>query len=256
VKSASRKNAGIDTLVNARLQGAATVNCLLSALSAEEYGLLKDDLEAFPLVVRQILYSVGDPIDYVYFPEQGIVSLITLLADGSTAETASIGREGIAGLSAFFGRTLATSDWVVQVGDHGSVRMPRDKFAHHLETMPHLASVVAEYAASLFDMVSQTAACNALHSLPERLSRWLLIRQDRVEQQSFHLTQEYVAAMLAVRRPTVSVAAGALQAAGLIRYRRGHVEVLDREGLEDAACECYEDLKRRLRIGALKSREH
>ncbi len=206
--------------------------------------MLAPDLEQFPLVRRHVLYSPGDEITHVYFPERGVISLVTIMQSGQGVEAATVGREGMAGVPVLLGQNVSRTQWIVQIAD-GSHRVTRRAFTEHLNTLPHLRRLVGEYANVLFDDIAQTSACNALHPLQERCARWLLMSHDRMGESSFHLTQEFLAQMLGVYRPSVTIAAGTLQNAGLIRYRRGNIEILDREGLEDAACECYEVLRRR-----------
>ena len=219
-------------------------NRILAAMPAEEYSRLLPDLEPFPLVLEHVLYAPGEEMTHVYFPERGVISLVTVMREGQEVEAATIGNEGMAGLPAFFGQTIATARWIVQVAD-GSHRVPRRTFLDHVESMPELQRLLGVYAGQLLDQVAQSAACNAVHGLPERCARWLLMAHDRMQGDNFHLTQEFLSQMLGVYRPRVTMAARTLQTAGLITYRRGDVQIIDREGLEDASCECYQATRER-----------
>lgn len=216
-----------------------TANHLLAALSDKEFDRLLPDPEPYPLVLGDLLYSPGESMSHVYFPELGVISMVTVMKDGRGVEAATVGSEGMAGLSVFFGQPIATFRWIVQVAD-GSYRIPSARFLEILETMPGLRSTLGRYASALIDLVAQSAACNAIYSLTERCARWLLLTHDRMNRTDFHLTQEFLAQMLGVHRPSVTVAVGKLQAAGHITYHRGRVQLLDRSGLEGAVCECYE----------------
>ncbi len=220
-------------------------NHILAALTTVELDRLRPDLEPYPFELRDVLYTRGQEMTHVYFPERGVVSLVTLMGEGAGVEAATIGKEGMAGMPVILGETMATARWVVQVPD-GSHRIPREVFLTHLEEMPHFKSLVHRYAAALFDFLAQSSGCNASHKLTERCARWILSTDDRMDHTPFLLTQEYLAEMLGVRRPSVSIAASALQNLGLITYTRGNVTVLDRPGLEAASCECYAIIRDRM----------
>ena len=188
---------------------------------------------------KQVLRSGGDRIDTVYFPDNAVVSLLTTMDDGTTVEVANIGNEGIVGVSTFLGVDTLGARECYQVEVPGQARaMDVPTFLNAARREP-LRSLVERYIQAQFIQVAQRMACVALHSIPERCSRWLLLTHDRVGDREFPLTQEFLAQMLGVRRASVTVAAGALQHAGLISYSRGRVTILDRDGLENAACECY-----------------
>jgi CRP-like cAMP-binding protein len=196
------------------------------------------------LDVRTVLFGPGLPIDAVYFPTDGVISLVTPLHDGAVVEVATIGNEGIVGvplapLSSFAVRAIA------QVAGHG-YRLDTAVFLEWFERSRAFQRLVDRYTQALFGQIAQTAACNRLHSSEERLSRWLLMSQDRVESDHFMITQEFLGQMLGARRSTVSVSAGILQRSGLIKYTRGHVTIVDREGLEAVSCECYAVIKAEL----------
>jgi CRP-like cAMP-binding protein len=196
------------------------------------------------LEAKQILFRGGDRIDTVYFPDNAVVSQLTTMGDGTTFEVANIGNEGIVGVSAFLGVDTLGARESFQVEVPGQARaMDVATFIKAAERDP-LRSLVEHHIQAQFIQVAQRMACVAFHSIPERCSRWLLLTHDRVGDRDFPLTQEFLAQMLGVRRASVSVAAGALQNAGLISYSRGRVTILDRDGLEGAACECYGIMRR------------
>jgi CRP-like cAMP-binding protein len=215
-----------------------TVRIML-ALEPKERERLLAATSPVSLDAKQILLSGGDRIDTVYFPDNAVVSLLTTMDDGTTVEVANIGNEGIVGVSVFLGVDTLGARECYQVEVPGQARaMDVATFIKAAGREP-LRSLVEHYIQAQFTQVAQRMACVALHSIPERCSRWLLLTHDRVGDREFPLTQEFLAQMLGVRRASVTAAAGALQDAGLIRYSRGRVTVLDREGLEKAACECY-----------------
>jgi CRP-like cAMP-binding protein len=217
-------------------------NRLLEALPASEYDLLSSSLEPADFVLGDILYDPGQAIEVVYFPENGVVSVVTLLSDGTGIEAVTVGNEGFVGLPSVQGAPIATQRWVVQVPD-GGARCDARRFNALLPSLPVLNELLLRYGLSLFDQAAQAAACNALHPVVERCARWLLQTHDRMGRQTFFLTQEFLAQMLGVRRPSVSLAAQTLNQAGVIRYARGTVEVIDRPGLELLSCECYEAIR-------------
>jgi CRP-like cAMP-binding protein len=179
----------------------------------------------------------GGPVENVYFPLSGMISLLAIMQSGEAIETGIVGADGIVGGDAAInGHTFGQS--TVQLSG-AALTMPKAKFIDAYLAHPHLRNLVDRYQAILLMQAQQNAACHALHSVRSRLCRWLLQSQDMIGRDTFHLTQEFLSHMLGVRRTTVSIDAHALQEAGLIRYRRGHVTVLNRNGLEDCACECY-----------------
>ncbi|MEP0776537.1 Crp/Fnr family transcriptional regulator [Microcoleus sp. ZQ-A2] len=187
----------------------------------------------------------NEPIEYVYFPNSGIISLVNLTEDGGTVEAATVGNEGMVGLPLLLGTDRMIGQAITQiVGD--ALRMKADVFKQEVTPATLLYSLLLRYTQALMNLISQSVACNCLHSVEERCCRWLLLCQDRVESGEFPLTQEFLAQMLGVRRASVSVVAATLQKAGLIRYRRGKITILDRLGLEAASCECYQIVKQEL----------
>lgn len=216
----------------------AIPNRILSALPPEEYQRLLPDLKSVPLKFRVSLHEPGDKMPYVYFPNTGVISMLTVLAGGVAVEIATIGNEGMTDLSVFLGLEDSDSRLLIQVPGT-AMRMESDRFREHVEHIPALRALLGYYAVSMFALVSQSAACNRMHPIVARCARWLLMTHDRVDAVVFPMTHDFLAEMLGVRRPSVSVAAKALQDAGLISYHRGKVTVLDRPGLEAASCECY-----------------
>jgi CRP-like cAMP-binding protein len=218
----------------------ANPNLLLSALPADEYGQLLHGLEAVSVSLKQFLHKAGEPIEHVYFPGGGFVSDLTVLQDGTMVEVATIGREGMVGVGAVLdGGPVSTSASMVQAEMETCYRMPANGFRRTMEQRGVFYDLVTQYTHALVAVVRQSTACNAVHTVEQRLARWLLLAQDRVGIREFPLTQEFVAMMLGASRPTVTLVAGTLQKAGLITYRRGQVTIVDREALENASCECY-----------------
>ena len=196
------------------------------------------------LPVKTVLFEPGAPIEALYFPIDGVISLVTPLHDGAIVEVATIGNEGIVGVPLVPLSGLAVRA-ISQVAGH-SLRMDATSFLNWFERSSTFQALVDKYTQALFGQISQAAACNRLHSSEERLSRWLLMSHDRVGSDQFMITQEFLGQMLGARRSTVSVSAGILQRAGLIRYVRGHVTIVDRAGLEAVSCECYSVIKTEL----------
>jgi len=222
----------------APLAAARPKNRLLGALPEAVYAALAPHLHAVTLDVREIVALPGQPYEYVYFPEDSIISVVNVMSNGSTVETGTIGSEGVAGLSALMDAVTSESKMFGQVPGR-SLRIRVDDIVPVIERERELRRLVNRYAQAYLTQVAQGAACNRLHGIEQRCARWLLMTHDRVAGDEFPLKQQFLAEMLGVRRAGVSVAASALQEAALIRYRRGAVQVLDRDGLEAAACECY-----------------
>ncbi len=213
-----------------------TGNHLLDALSEESRRAILPGLEEIPLVLEKSIYEADQPITHVYFPTSGVVSMVSSMENG-TVEVGTAGREGMAGLPVLLHTDSMPTRAFVQV-EGRALRIGTEAFRQALQADPRLARHLYRYAQTLFDQVAQSVACNRLHVLEERCARWILMAHDRVDG-PIALKQQFLAEMLGVHRPAVTLAAGALQRAGLIRYRRGVVEVLDRAGLEAAACDCY-----------------
>lgn len=218
-------------------------NHLLAALLDAEFDRLAPHLELVPMLLGDVLYESGGKLQHVYFPTTSIVSIHYLLENGGSSEIAGVGNEGVLGVSLFMGGETTPSHAVVQTGGHGY----RLKAALLLEEFNRAGTVLRlllRYTQALLTQMSQTAVCNRHHSVEQQLCRWLLLTLDRLPSNELTMTQELIANMLGVRREGVTEAAGKLQARGYIRYRRGHITVLDRQGLEGAACECYGVVKK------------
>ncbi|MCC5601535.1 Crp/Fnr family transcriptional regulator [Nostoc favosum] len=217
-------------------------NQLLAALPSKEYSRLVAYMEVVPLELKQNLYLRNQPIEYVYFLNYGVASMLTVLTDGSAIEVATVGNEGMVGLPVFLGADRIPGECFIQVPGYG-LRMRVDTFKTHVTASSPLHDLLQRYTQALFNQIAQSAACNRLHSIEERLCRWLLMTADRVETGTFPLTQEFLSKMLGVNRSSVSLSASILQKAGLIEYIRGQMTILDRSGLEATTCECYQVVK-------------
>lgn len=213
-------------------------NRLLKALDPEVYARLVHEGESLELSAKQVLWPEGAPIRSVYFPRSCAVSLIVPLDGERPIEAATVGNEGFVGAAVALGVQATTIIAIAQVAGM-ALRIPAAAFVSFVGDHEGLRDMVLAYAHTLMEQAAQTVACNRRHDLSERCARWLLMTHDRVGTNPFFLTQEFLAVMLGVRRASVTVAAGALQQAGFIRYSRGRLEVLDRSGLEGASCECY-----------------
>jgi CRP-like cAMP-binding protein len=214
-------------------------NRLLSLLSDHDYERLRPHLSPAVLEYRKSLYEASRPIEHVYFPVDGVASLVITTADGASAEVGTIGNEGMVGLPICLGDRDSPSSVYVQVPGMG-LQMDAGIFRRELDQNRTLNLVMLRYAHAFFNQVAQSAACAHLHRVEQRCCRWLLMTRDRMPAGEFLLTQEFLGMMLGVRRTTVTEVMGALQKAGLIRYRRGHVSILDPEALRLRACECYD----------------
>lgn len=192
-----------------------------------------------PLKLKEHWHKPGEPVTSVYFPEGGFLSIVTVLEDGRMVEVATVGNEGMVGLAALAENAAAPSGTMVQGEGTACYRMTAAAFRAEMDRRGAFFELLTRYAQAHMGVVMQSTACNAVHDVEQRLARWLLLAHDRMEGDEFPLTQEFVAMMLGVTRPTVTVVAGALQKAGLIHYHRGRVGILNRKGLESASCECY-----------------
>ncbi|MGA3156750.1 MAG: Crp/Fnr family transcriptional regulator [Steroidobacteraceae bacterium] len=218
-------------------------NHLLAALPPEEFARLGPHLELIPMQLGQTLYEPGDQLQHVYFPTTAIVSLLYILESGSSAEIAGVGNEGVLGISLFMGGNSTPSSAVVQTAGFG-YRLAGSLLKSEFNRGAMVQRLLLRYTQALLTAMCQTAACNRHHSIEQQLCRWLLQIVDRMPQRELVMTQELIASALGVRREGVTEAAGKLQRAGLINYRRGHISVSDRLGLEGRACECYAVLHR------------
>jgi CRP-like cAMP-binding protein len=214
-------------------------NQLLDALSAAELARMRPRLELVDMPLAEVVYESGRHIDYVYFPTTCIVSLLYVLENGASAEIAVVGHEGVVGISIFMGGETTPSRAVVQSA--GSAwRLPGPAMKEEFTRGRAMQHLMLRYTQSLITQMAQTAVCNRHHSVDQQLCRWLLLSIDRLPAPEITMTQELIANMLGVRREGVTEAAGKLQKAGVISYRRGHIKVLDRPKLEKMSCECYE----------------
>jgi len=213
-------------------------NRLLAALPRDEYSRLRPHLEKVALPLKEILYESNGPIPHIFFPLSGVVSLVILMDGGFTLEVGTIGNEGMVGTPVFLGSESSPTRAISQVPGE-ALRMDTKVFQKAMRRRGPLYGRVQRYTQAMINQISQSTVCNRRHSVGKRMCRWLLMSHDRVGADEFLLTQEFLAQMLGVRRPTVTAMAGKLQTAGLIAYHRGTLTVLDRKGLEAASCECY-----------------
>jgi CRP-like cAMP-binding protein len=225
-------------------------NHLLAALPTAEFERLAAHLELVPMPLGEVLYDPGEQLQHGYFPTTAIVSLHYVTESGASAETAGVGNEGIVGISLFMGGDTTPSSAVVQTAGH-AYRLDRRILKQEFDRGGPVQHLLLRYTQALITQVTQTAVCNRHHSVEQQLCRWLLLTLDRVSSGELIMTQELVASMLGVRREGITDAAGKLRDAGFIRYRRGHISVLGRSGLEARACECYAVVKKE--IGRLLS---
>jgi CRP-like cAMP-binding protein len=214
-------------------------NLLLAALPASDYQRIVALLDVVSLPLKQILHRTGELIDYVYFPGGGFCSELTLLESGEMVEIATIGREGMVGIFAGQDGQRAPSVAMVQAATALCYRLPVTTFRREMDQQGVFHDLMTRYMHAHVALIMQSTACNAVHTVEQRLARWLLMAHDRVGRDEFPLTQEFVAMMLGVSRPSVTIVAGTLQKAGLITYHRGRLTIVDRQKLETASCECY-----------------
>lgn len=213
-------------------------NLILAAVKPEEFETLSQMLEPYPLRMRESLQQPGETPDWVYFPTHGIVSVLTVLENGMMIEFATVGREGTTGVPVFVGLDYSNLTLISQMPGV-AMRMRTRDFLTSLERSPSFEAAVRCYSGVMFALLAQSAACNRAHHVDERCARWLLMTHDQAGDNEFPVTQEFLAQMLGVSRPGVAASAAALQKAGLVSYHRGEMTIIDRPGLERAACECY-----------------
>ncbi|MBN3872756.1 Crp/Fnr family transcriptional regulator [Nostoc sp. JL33] len=213
-------------------------NKLLAALPASDYQRLVPHLKLVSLPLRQILYQAGEPITHVYFPDKSMVSIVTTMEDGSTAEVGIVSNEGMVGIPVILGDNTTTTTAFVQIAGAG-MQMDADILRAEFNRGGAIQTLLLRYVQAVYSELAQGVACNRLHILEERLARWLLTVSDRLESEDFPLTQEFIAQMLGVRRSGVTVAASTLSRAGMLAYQRGKISILNREDLEATSCECY-----------------
>jgi len=220
-------------------------NQLLAALPTAEFEPLVAHLERVQLPLGEMLYEPGGQLKHAYFPTTAIVSLHYVMESGASSESAGVGNEGVVGVSLFMGGDTTSSSAVVQTAGH-AYRMESRKLLDEFNRGGLFQRLLLRYTQALMTQISQTTACNRHHSVEQQLCRWLLLTLDRLPSNELVMTQELIANMLGVRREGITEAAGKLQHAGVIRYRRGHISVLDRAGLEARVCECYAVVKTEL----------
>jgi len=223
---------------------AAERNLFLKLLPARVYKEIRSSIKEVSLPATTMLYEAGQRIETVYFPQSGFISIVVPLENGRAVESSTVGCEGFVGLAAYLGEGTTLSGAVAQA-DGVSHTLPVELFLELVEKHEPLRRKIHNYTQLILESIAQSSACNRYRSIHQRCARWLLICEDRVRSKRFNLTQEYLAEMIGVRRPGVTVAARALKEVGLIKYSRGRVEILDRQGLERAACECYRRIRDR-----------
>ena len=228
---------------NVQRNGARS-NQLLGAMETASRKRIAPHLEPIKHKHGHIVCEAGGLLKHAYFPQSGVLSLLTVLEDGSAIETANIGREGAFGLFAAMYSRVSFNRCLVQL-EGSMVRCPIELLRSEFELSEHVRDLFVSYSETLLAQVQQTVACNALHTTEERVSRWLLMMHDRAEGEALPYTHEFLAHMLGANRKSVTLAALSLQKAGLISYHRGNIQVLDRPGLEKASCECYAIVKER-----------
>jgi CRP-like cAMP-binding protein len=228
VRSGERTNA----------HGKPVSNIILLSISDSDYSSLRPHLEYVSLPNHLVLHEAGRKLEFAYFPNRGLISLVVVMKDGKTAEAGIVGNEGFTGTPAAVGLSRSSLQAVVQITGDG-FRVEAGALQNTLESAPHLQLMLSRYVAIRGMQVAQTAACNRLHDIGQRLARWLLMTQDRVDSGSLPITHDFLATMLGTDRPTVSLAAGVLQRKKIIEYRRGAVKIVNRKKLEGSACECY-----------------
>ena len=215
-------------------------NRLLGALPEADFERLKGQLRTRDGEQKYVLADAGDPLNEVYFPVDAVVSVLTRMDDGASVEIATVGNEGLVGVAVAWGADSMNPKEFATVQVPGTiVSMDREAFRDEVQRQGPLASLVERYTQAFFTQVSQQVACNGLHSVEQRCARWLLMTQDRAGTDEFPMTHEFLAQMLGVRRATVTVTAGILQKAGFVQFSRGRVAIVDRQGLENATCECH-----------------
>jgi CRP-like cAMP-binding protein len=218
--------------------GKPASNIILLSISDSEYSALRPHLKSVSLPNHLVLHEGGGKLEFAYFPNRGLISLVVVMKDGRSAEAGIVGNEGFTGTPAAVGLSRSSLRAVVQITGDG-FRVEAAALQSTLESAPRLQLMLSRYAVVQGMQVAQTAACNRLHEIKERLARWLLMTQDRVDSESLPITHDFLATMLGTNRPSVSLAAGVLQKEKIIEYTHGTVKIVNRKKLEDSACECY-----------------
>jgi len=219
------------------------MNRLLASLPPDDYQRVSSELTWRPLRVRQVLHKHGEPLTEVYFPGRSVCSITNVMEDGGVVEVATVGREGLIGIAAVFGAPVASGEAFVQIAAEPAAAISIEAFRREMERRGAFYDRVTKYAQAFVNMLMQSVACNGLHSAEQRCCRWLLMTHDRVGQDEFPLTHEFLAIMLGVRRPTVTLVMAELARTGIVSHVRGHVRIVNRTGLEAAACECYRNVR-------------
>ena len=219
-------------------EGKPVSNIILLSISDVDFSSLRPHLEYVTLPNHLVLHEAGGRLEFAYFPNCGLISLVVVMEDGQTAEAGIVGNEGFTGTPASVGLSRSPLLAIVQISGDG-FRVKVEALQETLESTPHLQMMLSRYAVVQGMQVAQTAGCNRLHDTQQRLSRWLLMTQDRVDSESLPITHDFLATMLGTDRPSVSLAAGVLQRKKLIEYTRGAVKIVNRNKLQDSACECY-----------------
>ena len=220
-----------------------SINTLLSSLPPDEFQRVSTNLTWRPLKVRQVIHKNGEPISEIFFPSRSVCSVTHAMEDGAIVEVATVGREGLVGVGAVLGNSVASGDTFVQVAGDPAAVMGIDAFKREMDRKGPLFEAVTRYSQAFVALLMQSVACNGLHSAEERCCRWLLMTHDRIGQDEFPLTHEFLAIMLGVRRPTVTLVMAELTRAGIVSHVRGHVRIVDRKGLEETSCECYRNVR-------------
>jgi CRP-like cAMP-binding protein len=213
-------------------------NQILIKLSEEDYALLQPHLEPVKLTLGDVIYHPDEAIKYIYFPDCSMVSVIATTPDGQAAEVGVVGREGIVGVNVLLGADSTPNQSIVQLPG-SALRIKAKIITAHFDNSASMRKLFLLHVNALIMQISQTALCNRLHSIEQRLTRWLLLCHDRSDSDTLPLTQEFLSIMLGSNRPTVTQTALILQAAGLIKYSRGKITIIDRQAIEDFACDCY-----------------
>jgi len=217
-------------------------NFILKSLPIENYRKIATFLEYVEMPLAQTIYQAYEKIDFVYFPENSVISIVTNLEDGSCVETGIIGNDGLSGTETILTEDVSPREAMVQLGGFGQ-RLPTGRFKEFFNSDKIFAGLVMRYLYSFIGQISQNPACLCFHTVEKRLARWLLMFHDRAARDELLLTQEFIAVMLGVHRPTVTRFAAKLQNEGLISYNRGKIKILDRAGLLNTSCECYETIR-------------
>jgi CRP-like cAMP-binding protein len=220
-------------------------NRLLLALPSHNFTQLMPDLKHIRCQSKQVLMDADSSLAHVFFPDSGVISVLAVYADGNIIEMATIGREGCAGVQAALGAKSSSAQLLVQIPG-SAAKMSRAAFTRAMQSMPSFRSLMYAYVQAFLEQVMVSGACNGAHSLKERLARWLLMMRDRSDDDALPITQNLLAEMLGVQRPTITNAVGELERAGLIEPGRGQVTILDRKGLTEASCECYRMVRARV----------